>query len=365
MYAARITHSFALLAALLLFLGSSSPAAAGAPAPRPVKKVDFERHIMGLLGRLGCNAGSCHGSFQGKGGFRLSLFGYDPERDYLALTRDQGGRRINRTDPDRSLLLLKATGQVDHGGLRRFSKGSWQYNLFRRWIADGMPRDKDSGAVKQITITPPEYAFKKAGEAGTLSVSATFADGSRKDITALCDFRTNDEAVAPVSARGEVRTPGRRYGRYRFLPGSHTAGARHGADDAAARLQVHQSARGQCHRPRGVRQAAPAEHRPLGAVLRRRVSAPRHTRHHRQPADTGSGAQLPRRQKAEQARQENRRTAGPPAARRPVGHPFLRHHRQQHRHAGEPAATQAQVQSDVARLVPQASSGERALRRDR
>ena len=206
MNAARITRSFALLAAPLLFLGLPSPVHAAAPAPpRAVKKVDFERHLMGLLGRLGCNAGSCHGSFQGKGGFRLSLFGYDPEMDYLALTRDQGGRRINRTDPDRSLLLLKATGQVDHGGLRRFSKGSWQYNLFRRWIADGMPRDKGSGAVKQITITPPEYTFKKAGEAGTLTVTATFANGSREDITALCDFRTNDEAVAPVSATGEVR----------------------------------------------------------------------------------------------------------------------------------------------------------------
>jgi len=73
---------------------------------------------MGLLGRLGCNAGSCHGSFQGKGGFRLSLFGYDPDLDYASMTRDNQGRRVNPTDPDSSLLLLKATGQVEHGGTR-------------------------------------------------------------------------------------------------------------------------------------------------------------------------------------------------------------------------------------------------------
>src|SRR3954463_12593241 len=97
------------LAALLVCL--AAPAAALADEP-----VDFERHVMGLFGRAGCNGGSCHGSFQGKGGFRLSLFGYEPEKDYYALTRDSQGRRLNRGDPDQSLLLLKATGQVKHEG---------------------------------------------------------------------------------------------------------------------------------------------------------------------------------------------------------------------------------------------------------
>src|SRR4051794_19385309 len=79
-----------------------------------LKQVDFERHVMGLLGRAGCASGSCHGSFQGKGGLRLSLFGYDPEKDFLALTREAQGRRLNTSDPDSSLALLKATGQVKH-----------------------------------------------------------------------------------------------------------------------------------------------------------------------------------------------------------------------------------------------------------
>src|SRR5262249_27690792 len=206
MPAAGVSRPFALLvSACLLALSQAPPSYAAAPSPPKGDRVDFERHIMGLLGRMGCNSGSCHGSFQGKGGFRLSLFGYDPEFDYLALTRDNQGRRINPSDPDSSLILLKATGQIEHGGLRRFGKGSWQYNLFRRWIAEGMPRDRGSGEIKHIDLNPPEFSFKKAGEQGSLRVVATFADDSQEDITLLCDFRTNDEAVATVSSTGEVR----------------------------------------------------------------------------------------------------------------------------------------------------------------
>src|SRR5438445_13768854 len=94
------------------------------PGGRKLDKVDFERHVMGLFGRAGCNSGSCHGSFQGRGGFRLSLFGYDPEKDYDALTREVMGRRIDPVDPDNSLLLLKATGKEVHGGGRRFGPHS-------------------------------------------------------------------------------------------------------------------------------------------------------------------------------------------------------------------------------------------------
>src|SRR5437588_6996118 len=97
------------------WLVQSAPAAVVLPNSTEVKEVDFERHIVGLFGRAGCNSGSCHGSFQGKNGFRLSLFGYDPEKDYFSLTRELQGRRIDLVDPERSLLLLKATGQHAHG----------------------------------------------------------------------------------------------------------------------------------------------------------------------------------------------------------------------------------------------------------
>src|SRR5687768_5986 len=94
----------------LLFTSAAVSADVNLPNGKKVDQVDFERHVMGLFGRMGCNSGSCHGSFQGKGGFRLSLFGYEPEKDYLSITRDGLGRRVNPVEPDKSLLLLKATG---------------------------------------------------------------------------------------------------------------------------------------------------------------------------------------------------------------------------------------------------------------
>src|SRR5712691_2332745 len=142
MHAARMTRcrsALALFAALLLSTPSlAAPAPAESnPADGLGRKVDFERHLMGLFGRMGCNSGSCHGSFQGKGGFRLSLFGYEPEKDYLSITRDGLGRRVNPVEPDKSLLLLKATGQLEHGGGLRFGRDSWQYQLMREWIVSG------------------------------------------------------------------------------------------------------------------------------------------------------------------------------------------------------------------------------------
>src|SRR5438128_4310589 len=175
-----------------------------ARAETPVEKVDFERHVMGLFGRMGCNSGSCHGSFQGRGGFRLSLFGYDPEMDYLALTRDALSRRINRVDPERSLLLLKPTAQIEHGGGKRFTKDSWQYRLLRDWIIAGTPWQKGSGEVTALAITPPEYRFQKGGQRGQLTVKARFVGGGEEAITRFCDFRTNDDAVAEVSPAGQV-----------------------------------------------------------------------------------------------------------------------------------------------------------------
>src|SRR5262245_22874495 len=189
MLGARLTRLTAFTAVTLVLFATSGARAADVKLPdgTVVQKVDFERHLMGVFGRMGCNSGSCHGSFQGKGGFRLSLFAYDPEKDFAAITREANGRRINRDDPDNSLLLLKATGQVNHGGYTRFSKESWAYQLIREWIIQGADWTKGSGEVKSIAMTPPEYAFKKPGENGQLTIKATFADGSVENITPLCD----------------------------------------------------------------------------------------------------------------------------------------------------------------------------------
>src|SRR5690349_13464904 len=102
----------------LLALPGAGPSRGAEPGPvrlpngSALAEVDFDRHVAGLLGRLGCSAGACHGSFQGRGGLRLSLFGHDPARDFEALTRGDQARRVNLAEPDRSLVLLKATGQV-------------------------------------------------------------------------------------------------------------------------------------------------------------------------------------------------------------------------------------------------------------
>src|SRR5215212_6791752 len=142
------TIAFALVPAL-------GHAATSVPGQESLERVDFERHVMGLFSKTGCNNASCHGSFQGKGGFRLSLFGFDPDKDFWAVTRDSAGRRLNPNDPDRSLLLLKATGQVDHGGGMRFSKDSWQYGLLREWIMSGATRMAGAGDVASVTVSPP------------------------------------------------------------------------------------------------------------------------------------------------------------------------------------------------------------------
>src|SRR5262245_26481915 len=107
---------FGFVALGLMIHGSSVRAAVQIPGNKQIETVDFERHVMGLLGRTGCNGGSCHGSFQGKGGFRLSLFGFDPDKDFWMISRDHMGRRLDLSNPENSLLLLKAIGHVEHGG---------------------------------------------------------------------------------------------------------------------------------------------------------------------------------------------------------------------------------------------------------
>jgi hypothetical protein len=172
--------------------------------------VDFERHVMGLLSKVGCNAGSCHGSFQGKNGFRLSLFGYEPAMDHAALTRDNLARRVNLVKPEESLLLLKGSGAMAHDGGMRFGKDSWVYNVFREWVKGGAKWKPGSGAISKLTLTPADFAIVADSKPLQVKVTATFADGSSEDITPFCDFRITDDAIATVSPLGLLtpRQPG-------------------------------------------------------------------------------------------------------------------------------------------------------------
>lgn len=172
------------------------------PTGGKVKRVDFERHIMGLVSKAGCNAGSCHGSFQGKNGFRLSLFGYEPAMDFAGLTRDNLGRRINVVEPDESLLLLKGTGRVYHEGGTRFGKGGWVYNVFREWVRTGAKWVPGSGEIRELTVAPADFALLADARPKQVTVTATFGDGTAEDITPFCDFKITDDAIATVSPLG-------------------------------------------------------------------------------------------------------------------------------------------------------------------
>lgn len=204
MHTQRMSRFMVILGLSLAGMALSTAADAAVKVPgNTVENVDFERHVMGLFGRQGCNSGSCHGSFQGKGGFRLSLFGYEPKLDYYGL-KDQSARRINMNDAEGSLLLLKSTGQVQHGGAVRFTPESWQHEIIKTWIDQGAKWIPGSGDTDKVTVTPSEQAFTKMGQKVQLKVMAKFKDGTQEDVTAFSDFRVNDDAVAEVSKQGEV-----------------------------------------------------------------------------------------------------------------------------------------------------------------
>src|ERR1700722_14281668 len=128
-----------------------------AAAPVGAQPVSYRNEVMAVLSRAGCNQGICHGNLNGRGGFKLSLRGQDLEVDRDALTRGMLGRRVNPLDPDASLLLQKASGQVPHEGGLRFAAGSNEYNLLRSWIAGGLKLDPPSAPMlKSLTVTPAE-----------------------------------------------------------------------------------------------------------------------------------------------------------------------------------------------------------------
>lgn len=172
---------------------------------------DFQKHVVPLLGRLGCNGRSCHGSFQGRGGFQLSLFGYDFAMDHAALTgkaESQSGQRIAPTTPEQSLILLKPTEQLDHEGGLRFDRNSWEYRLLHSWISAKSPTVESPRKLARLDVTPQELTANADGRPMPLKVVAVWKDGTREDVTCLCRFRSNDDAVATVDADGNVAVVG-------------------------------------------------------------------------------------------------------------------------------------------------------------
>jgi hypothetical protein len=199
---------------LVLAVGEAAVAGAVAPAserfadPGATEIPDFQKHVLPMMSRAGCNGRACHGSFQGRGGFRLSLFGYDFEQDLEAMTAGENPR-VDTAEPEQSLVLLKPTEQVDHEGGGVIEKGSWQYRLMLRWIEGGAQGVGEARRLERLVVEPAEILFEQAGETAPLKVTAVWSDGDQEDVTCLCRFQSNDPSVAVVDENGVVRSEGK------------------------------------------------------------------------------------------------------------------------------------------------------------
>ena len=186
-----------------------SPLADRAEAPRGlgdagVRDADFIRDVNPILSKAGCNAGTCHGSKDGKNGFKLSLRGYDPLFDVRALADDHAARRVNVASPDDSLMLLKATAAVPHEGGQLFKKDSDYYAVLRAWIAGGAALDLDTPKVASIALTPADPVLPDAGATVDFRVVATYADGSTRDVTGEAFVETGEAEVATADGAGTL-----------------------------------------------------------------------------------------------------------------------------------------------------------------
>ncbi|HEX5272596.1 MAG TPA: DUF1549 domain-containing protein, partial [Gemmataceae bacterium] len=188
----------------------------------PLRAADtpsFVHDVEPLFTRLGCNQGACHGKGSGQNGFRLSLRGYAPETDYLWLTREYDGRRIDTANPENSLLLLKPLGRAPHEGGKLFSEGSREYRLLHDWLRAGAlgPR-KGEPDVTRVWAEPAKRTLAP-GRDEQLTVFAEYADGRKRDVTWLARFDSNDAGVATVDALGRVtvKRPGETAVRASFM----------------------------------------------------------------------------------------------------------------------------------------------------
>ena len=167
--------------------------------------VSFKHQVVPVLTKAGCNAGACHAKAGGgQNGFQLSLLGYEPAEDYEALVKGARGRRLFPAAAERSLLLMKATGQLPHGGGARLELGSPEYDLIKRWIEAGMPESPANEAqLISLEVVPPR-ATLAPGANQSLSVVATFSDGTQRDVTSTALFESNDSNMATVTPEGRV-----------------------------------------------------------------------------------------------------------------------------------------------------------------
>lgn len=202
----------------------------GEGGPEGSPSISFTNDVLPVITKAGCIAGACHAKSDGQNGFQLSIFSYDPDADYREIVFDAKGRRIFPASPDHSLLLLKATNQIPHEGEKRFEVDSESYRVIRQWIAEGAPRAiPDEPEPTGITIDPPAQSFSK-GETRSIKVTVSYSNGTKRDVTDLCEFTSNDAAFASVDHHGKI-TAG-------SVPGENSVIVRYVDQVAAARVVI-------------------------------------------------------------------------------------------------------------------------------
>jgi len=175
----------------------------GCEAPIPIH---FANQIVPIFTKLGCNSGGCHGKASGQNGFKISLLGYEPDVDYIAIVKEGRGRRVFPAAPEASLLLTKATGQSPHGGGKRLEMDSDEYKLLRRWIASGIPvGEATEPVVKRIQIVPEQRVLSR-DSTQQFAVLAHYTNGRIEDITRRAQYESNETTIATVDPAGLVAT---------------------------------------------------------------------------------------------------------------------------------------------------------------
>lgn len=194
-----------VLALLLSSLAFVPDADAAVGVAESESRVSFLNDVMPVITRAGCNAGVCHAKAGGgQNGFELSLLGFEPKNDYDRIVRAGGGRRVFPVDPDRSLLLRKASGRTPHGGGVRLPADSAGYAVIREWIRQGAPApDAGEATLVALTVDPPQAVIPRESTR-QLTVHAAYSDGSTRDVTGVALFETNSDAMAEVTESGQI-----------------------------------------------------------------------------------------------------------------------------------------------------------------
>jgi hypothetical protein len=161
------------------------------------RPISFRLDVMPVFMKADCNR--CHGAARGQDGFRLSLFGFDPDGDHFRITREIPGRRINLAVPEASMMVTKSDGESPHTGGKRFEKGSEMYTTLLRWLQEGAPNDKpDVATVTGVELLPNKLVLESPGQKFRFTVRAHYSDGTDRDVTDTALFLTSNEGSAKI-----------------------------------------------------------------------------------------------------------------------------------------------------------------------